>query len=164
MLRRLVKRGAKVGVAVAKLAAKEVRERLDQRSGRVAADPDPPQTTPPEAAPPSAPVTTATETRDQLDKGGIVLLDCREIHEWDAGYIDGATHIPMNELPDRVGELDASKRTIVYCLHGMRSAEVAGWLSHVKGFSDVRSMDGGIVAWYSELGQERIRVVRSEDH
>ena len=35
---------------------------------------------------------------------------------------------------------------------------------HKEGFDDVRSMDGGIVSWYSDFDQARIVVTRSEDH
>ncbi len=163
---RLVKRGARVGAAVAKLAVREVREHLEHRRAQSSSEPVTSSSGRPGAddVAPSMEVISATKTRERLEAGEIVLLDCRELHEREAGFIDGSVHIPMNELPDRVSEIDPGRATVVYCLHGLRSAEVAGWLSAHHELVDVVSMDGGIVAWYSELGQDRIKVLRSEDH
>ena len=98
------------------------------------------------------------------DTGTVLLLDVREPHEVDAGYIDGSLPIPMDELPDRMDELPLGKRTVVYCLHGMRSLEIAAWLKVEHGFEDVGTLDGGIVNWYAVHDQTRIVVNRSEDH
>src|SRR3982750_59483 len=58
----------------------------------------------------------------------LVVLDVREPHEWAAGHIEGAVHIPMGEIPARVGELDPSAPTLVVCHVGGRSARVTAWL------------------------------------
>jgi rhodanese-related sulfurtransferase len=160
----MIRRAFRIGKGLAKLVAKEVRER------RKTEKPYERHEAAPEKATLDEPVTPVKaldvqEVFAQLNATEPpTLLDCREIHEWEAGYIGGCTHIPMDELKDRVGELDKSKPMIVYCLHGIRSAEVAAWLEQVHGFSDVGSLDGGIVAWYAEYNQERIVVTRSEDH
>jgi rhodanese-related sulfurtransferase len=75
------------------------------------------------------------------------LLDVREVNElrFD-GTIDGATHIPMNELPARIDELPADAEIIVYCAHGSRSVAVAEWLTR-QGFTDVKDLNGGLHAW-----------------
>ena len=170
MIRRVLKRGVKLSVAVAKFAADEVKERFDK------VDNAPNATEPgldaeahmgdPEgvADRPPPPVISATEVDQGLTDETLVLLDCREFHEWEAGYIAPSVHIPMMDLPQRVSELDKTRTTVVYCLHGMRSAEVAAWMMHKEGFDDVRSMDGCIVSWYSDFDQARIVVTRSEDH
>lgn len=75
----------------------------------------------------------------------LVVLDVREPHEWAAGHIAGAVHIPMGEVPARVGELDPSTRTIVVCHVGGRSARVTAWL-HAQGH-DVVNLEGGMDAW-----------------
>lgn len=161
MFRDLIKRTVKTGLGVVKFAANEVRERLGDR-----AKPEPaPDAQDARPRGPLLPALDVHETRSRLEGAQPpVLLDCREFHEWEAGYIDGAVHIPMNELPERATELDPSRPTIVYCLHGIRSAKVATWLAEERGFKDVASMDGGIVCWYQEFNQDRIRVVRSEEH
>jgi rhodanese-related sulfurtransferase len=75
----------------------------------------------------------------------LVVLDVREDHEWAAGHIEGATHIPLGQLPVRVGELDPAARTLVVCHVGGRSARATAWL-HAQGH-DVVNLDGGMEAW-----------------
>ncbi len=170
MIRKLIKRTARVGVAAAKFAVQEVRERIDKSGSRPNANTpanrdhaDVPAGSAFEEVTP-APTISVDDMRPLLEAGSIVLLDCRDQHEWEAGYIGPCVHIPMDEIESRVSELDKTKTTVVYCLHGVRSAEVATWLSHLQHFDDARSLDGGIVAWYSEYDQDRIVVTRNEDH
>ena len=75
----------------------------------------------------------------------LVVLDVREVHEWNAGHIDGALHIPLGELQTRVGELDPSVRTVVVCHLGGRSARATSWL-HAQGH-DVVNLAGGMEMW-----------------
>jgi rhodanese-related sulfurtransferase len=81
-----------------------------------------------------------------------LLLDCRTPEEHAAAKIAGAVLIPMQELPERVGELAAHRLqpVIVHCHHGMRSLRVANWLRE-QGFTKVQSMQGGIDAWSREI-------------
>jgi sulfur-carrier protein adenylyltransferase/sulfurtransferase len=78
-----------------------------------------------------------------------ILLDIREDWEWEKAHLEGAIHIPLDELGDRVGELDPRSETILYCHHGERSIDGC-LLLWEHGFRKVRSMTGGIEAW-SEL-------------
>lgn len=73
------------------------------------------------------------------------LLDVRQDFEYAAGHLPGATHIPLPELAERLGELDASKPVLAYCHAGMRSLAAANLLSG-QGFETL-SMNGGISAW-----------------
>src|SRR5664279_3016307 len=75
----------------------------------------------------------------------LTLLDVRELHEWTAGHIAGAVHIPLGDLPDRVGELDPQARTVVFCHVGGRSARATAWLQ-AQGH-DATNVDGGMDAW-----------------
>lgn len=75
----------------------------------------------------------------------LVVLDVREPHEWAAGHIEGAVHIPLGDIPARVGELDPSMRTLVVCHLGGRSARATQWL-HAQGH-DVTNIAGGMEAW-----------------
>ena len=76
-----------------------------------------------------------------------VLLDVREQDEWDAGHAPGAVHIPLGELPSRLGELPDTDVGIlaVACRSGGRSSRAVAWLSQ-QGF-DVANLDGGMLAW-----------------
>jgi rhodanese-related sulfurtransferase len=76
---------------------------------------------------------------------GTVLLDVREQDEWDAGHAPGAVHIPLGELPDRVGELPGDAQLMVVCHSGGRSARATAWLS--QGGYDAVNLDGGMVDW-----------------
>jgi rhodanese-related sulfurtransferase len=161
MLKDLLRRTAKVGLAVAKRAAKEARSRVNRRSG---AESQSTETSSEHKPSIKEDLISATDTNGLLDSDSPpALLDCREKYEWEAGHIEGTLHIPVDDLSERVGELDKSRRLIVYCLHGIHSAEVWQWLTQKEGFTDVQVLDGGIVSWYAECGQNRIRVMRDEE-
>ncbi len=93
---------------------------------------------------PSIPTTDIEAIPAQIP-ADLVVLDVREDHEWDAGHIDGAVHIPMGQIPTRVGELDPAARTLVICHLGGRSGRVTEWL-HAQGH-DVANVEGGMDAW-----------------
>ena len=80
-----------------------------------------------------------------------LLLDCRRPDEWEFTRIDGAVHFPMDLIPTRIDDvLEAAgghdRPIIVYCHHGMRSLRVTSTLRGY-GFTNVRSMAGGIEQW-----------------
>jgi molybdopterin/thiamine biosynthesis adenylyltransferase/rhodanese-related sulfurtransferase len=77
---------------------------------------------------------------------GLRLIDVRETYEWKAGHIGVAEHIPMAELPARVGELRRDEEIVVYCRSGARSAKALEWLRKA-GFSRVRHLRGGAADW-----------------
>ena len=82
----------------------------------------------------------------------ILLLDCRTPEEHATARIAGSLLIPMQELPERLAEIEAwrDQPIIVHCHHGMRSLRVATWLRE-KGFAQVQSMQGGIDAWSADV-------------
>ena len=73
------------------------------------------------------------------------VVDVRYPNEWEAGHIEGAVHIPVDYVFDRVGELDPSRPVVTVCRSGSRSAEAAKDLAS-EGF-DVENLEGGIEAW-----------------
>ena len=74
-----------------------------------------------------------------------VVLDVREHDEWAAGHIDGATHIPMGQIPARLDDLPEADPLFVICRVGGRSARVAAWLT-MNGF-DAINVAGGMGEW-----------------
>ena len=74
-----------------------------------------------------------------------VILDVREDYEWVAGHADGALHIPMDQLPARLDELDPDEDVYVICRTGNRSGQM-GPLLDTHGFDSVNVL-GGTVAW-----------------
>src|SRR5206468_1804944 len=72
---------------------------------------------------------------------GAIIVDVREAHEWRAGHIDGARHIPLGEIANRLEELPRDADIVLYCEAGARSARAldilrdAGFVraKHLKG-------------------------------
>jgi rhodanese-related sulfurtransferase len=62
-------------------------------------------------------------------------------------HIPGATLVPMQDLLDRLGELDPNRETIVVCEHGVRSEHVARYLASTAEFANVATMEGGMAEW-----------------
>lgn len=73
------------------------------------------------------------------------ILDVREDVEWAAGHIDGACHIPLNQLPERLGHLSQDRPVAVVCRSGNRSALAAEYLSRLG--LDAHNLDGGLLRW-----------------
>jgi len=85
--------------------------------------------------------------RQMLDTAEpVVLLDVREPEEVALVRLSGSVHIPMGEIPGRLHELDPDAQIVVYCHHGIRSANVAAYLAQ-RDFTDVANLAGGIDAW-----------------
>jgi rhodanese-related sulfurtransferase len=75
---------------------------------------------------------------------GLAILDVREPVEWAHGHIDGAVHIPLMELPDRLDEVPADQLLVV-CKVGARSAQATGYL--LQQGRDAVNLDGGMLDW-----------------
>lgn len=90
------------------------------------------------------PSTTVDQLPDPLP-ADLVVLDVREPHEWEAGHVEGAVHVPLGEVPERAGELDPQKRTLVVCHLGGRSARATAYLQQLG--HDVVNLEGGMDAW-----------------
>lgn len=78
--------------------------------------------------------------------GDAVLLDVREDYEWEAGHVDGALHIPLEQLPARLEELDPDVDVNVICRTGGRSFRATTWLVQ-NGYSAF-NVTGGMGAWF----------------
>ncbi|HXF07826.1 MAG TPA: rhodanese-like domain-containing protein [Candidatus Acidoferrales bacterium] len=78
-----------------------------------------------------------------------LLLDVREDWEHAIAHLPG-THIPMGEIPARCDTLPRDRPIVVYCHHGMRSAQVVALLA-ARGFASVYNLKGGIDAWSAEI-------------
>lgn len=84
------------------------------------------------------------EARKLLDKGA-QLIDVRADHEWEAGRIAGAKHVPLAELPQRTGEIDKDRPVVLYCRGGNRSSMATAALAEA-GY-DTHKLTEGIVGW-----------------
>ncbi|WP_458112751.1 rhodanese-like domain-containing protein [Arthrobacter sp. R1-13] len=76
---------------------------------------------------------------------GARLLDVREDYEWSAGHAESALHIPLEQLPARLDDLDPDEDLYVICRTGGRSFRAAQWLVG-QGYSAF-NVAGGMDQW-----------------
>ncbi|HEX2444441.1 MAG TPA: rhodanese-like domain-containing protein [Vicinamibacterales bacterium] len=94
---------------------------------------------------------TVEELKAKIERGEApAIVDVREPREWDICRIEGATLIPLGELPQRMEELDRRREMVVLCKVGGRSARAVAFLRQ-QGFENVHNLDGGIVAWIDRV-------------
>lgn len=90
---------------------------------------------------------TATELKARLERQEpMLLLDVREPAEYQHAHIDNSVLIPLNQIPQRMHELDPLQEIVVICHHGMRSQKAAMFLVQ-SGFTNIANLIGGIDAW-----------------
>src|SRR5215204_7031265 len=90
-------------------------------------------------------------TRDdllrRLRRNDVVLVDVRPAEEFDAGHIDGAVSIPLDELDERLAELPANSEIVAYCRGAFCAyAHEAVRTLRVRGRS-ARRLEGGWPEW-----------------
>lgn len=92
------------------------------------------------------------ELADRLTKGEeIFLLDVRERLEYELCHLEGAVLIPISIIPHNIKRIPTDRPVVVYCHHGMRSANVASYLFTQGEFTNLYNLDGGINAWAREI-------------
>ena len=79
---------------------------------------------------------------------GALVLDVREPFEYVEGHVEGTTLVPLATVAARAGEFSKDEPVYVFCRSGNRSLSAARELV-AAGFSDVRNVDGGIIAWHA---------------
>ena len=95
--------------------------------------------------------TSVKDLKTRIDgKDEVLVLDVREPQEFQICRIPGSTLIPLNDLPQRLAELEGYKNMVVHCKSGVRSAKAVKLL-HEAGFSDAKNLRGGILAWIDEI-------------
>ena len=110
---------------------------------------------PPKSAGPAAVVNgiaqmQPTELKRRMDAGDkLFVLDVREPYEFAIAQIGGHL-IPLNDLPQRVCELDANREIVVHCKVGGRSQKAAEFLAQ-NGFKNIHNLAGGITAWAEKI-------------
>jgi rhodanese-related sulfurtransferase len=97
---------------------------------------------------------TVQELKALIDQNAdFQLIDVREDSEYEAGNINGE-HIPMNEVPGNVDRISKDKQVIVQCRSGKRSANVIQFLEMNHQFENLYNLEGGIIAWATEIDPE----------
>lgn len=93
----------------------------------------------------------ASQLAAKIDRGdSFDLLDVREPGEWAICRIPGAQLIPLRTLAERISSFDPTRECILYCKGGTRSLQAAQQLARA-GFTSVKNLRGGILAWREEI-------------
>lgn len=77
---------------------------------------------------------------------GLVVLDVREPYEFAEGRIPGARNMPLGQIAEWAPTLEPSKRYLVVCRSGSRSARASEELA-TRGFKGINNMTGGMLDW-----------------
>ena len=89
---------------------------------------------------------------DKLLKNGSspTIIDVREEFELEISKIEGAMHIPMNQVPERLEELNPDNEYVIMCRTGVRSSQICEFLSN-QNFRSVANLTGGINEWAKKI-------------
>ena len=77
----------------------------------------------------------------------VIIVDVRSSDEFNAGHIDGAVHLPVNELEQKVDTLPKDALIVTVCGKGGGRSEQAASLLIQKGLNNVRWLCGGYIGW-----------------
>jgi adenylyltransferase/sulfurtransferase len=100
---------------------------------------------------------TVTQLKEWLDADEkIQLIDVREPNEYEIVNIPGATLIPKGEflMGTALEKLDPSKRIVLHCKSGVRSAEALA-VVHAAGYKDAVHVGGGVLAWVNQIEPDK---------
>ena len=95
-------------------------------------------------------ITVSELNRKLSNKEDFILLDVRTDSEYYLSNIEGAIHIPMNNIPNKLDRLDSNKEIIVQCKSGVRSEKVCQFLLN-NDFKNVKNLTGGIIEWARQI-------------
>jgi sulfur-carrier protein adenylyltransferase/sulfurtransferase len=94
---------------------------------------------------------TVQELKAMQDKKeDFQLIDVREEYEYDICQIGGEL-IPMGEVAENLDKISKTKKVIVHCRSGKRSASVVQMLEQQYGYTNLYNLKGGILAWADEV-------------
>lgn len=102
------------------------------------------------SAEPESPTVALSELAARAAAGAL-LLDVRTEEEWRSGHVPGARHVPIQQLPAHLDEIDPwrERGVVVYCESGPRARRAAALLREA-GFRDVSVLDGSMSRWRAE--------------
>ncbi|WP_100373559.1 rhodanese-like domain-containing protein [Bacillus sp. FJAT-45037] len=90
------------------------------------------------------------ELKEMLkQKDSSLIIDVRELDEYEESHIPGVPLIPMHTIPAHLGKLDQTKSYVFVCRSGARSQNVARFLKE-NGFDHVQNFAGGMLGWDGE--------------
>ena len=92
---------------------------------------------------------TVKQLKEHQFDGDFFLLDVRKINDWKKGHIEGAHHLYIGEVPERLSEIPQGIPVVVYCDSGNKSTVVCSFSK--KWLNDVISVLGSITAWKKQV-------------
>ena len=95
------------------------------------------------------------ELKKMLKNNEVVLVDIREPYEIEICNVKGSLFIPMNEIPQNIGQLEKEKRYAIMCHSGVRSLYVSNYLNSL-GYSALNVI-GGIERWATDVDKNMKR-------
>ena len=94
-------------------------------------------------------------SQDQLIKiyqdssANLLLIDVRSPYEYNDRHIPGSVNIPIDELENRINEIDKTRKIITVCEHGVRSGICEKFLKE-KGYN-AESLENGMSVWQGQV-------------
>lgn len=105
--------------------------------------------TPPPPSTAAIPRILPGKLQREMRFGTYTVIDLRNLSSYNEAHIDRALHIPLEELPDRMGELDGNKNIVLYDLMMTESGSLAAAMYlYNRGFTKVFVLEGGLQKWY----------------
>lgn len=92
----------------------------------------------------SSKVIDPKQAKEMMNRG-ILLIDVREVSEWNKGHAPGAIHLPLGTLQDNLHRVPRDSQVLVCCRSGNRSAKAVALLTQ-QGYQAL-DIDGGMAAW-----------------
>jgi rhodanese-related sulfurtransferase len=95
---------------------------------------------------------TTAQVKQKLDRGdNFRLIDVREPEEYAIARIEGAELLPLSRAQEWLETLPTDQELVFFCHVGGRSQQVASYLAHQRGFTNVANMLGGISDWSQRI-------------
>lgn len=94
-----------------------------------------------------------TELQAVLDEGGVKVVDVRTPGEFQAGHIEGAENVPVDQVASVAASWDRAQPLAIYCATGSRSTSAVQELQSM-GFETIYHLSDGLVAWQGDLATD----------
>ena len=95
---------------------------------------------------------SAKELKERLDRGDdLQIIDVREPDEYEKARLEGSKLIPLGQVANRMGEIDATRETVVHCKLGGRSEKAIEAFTRAGFAGRLLNLKGGITAWSNDV-------------
>ena len=84
--------------------------------------------------------------KEVMDSGAAVLIDVREVGEYEAGHLENAVNVPLRTIAQNLDKIPADQPVMIYCKSGFRAALALSSL-RMLGYDNVRSFSAGYDGW-----------------